>query len=258
MNPSHLLLARTPPTPSHPATDAWAAVAVALPSLSVAECAWPSRASFVHQKHSELLAPPPPASGTPVASPPPPAAIEIHPTFLPTAPHPGTVLLVVESTRFYVHRDLLIFASSFFECLFRGDWRETASDTASTHVDDKDPRRLSVPSSSRGSFVSTDTSPLPDKDPDTPYLGDDDGAATALADLPSLTLSDTLESNDGATVSISSFADEMEGAGVDMVSEIEEQGTMHLQGGPKVEAKIFLREEKAAAVHDALHFIYPQ
>jgi hypothetical protein len=196
------------------------------------------------------------ASGTPVHSPP-PGPVEIHPTFLPTAPHPGNVVVIVESTKFYVHRDLLIFASSFFECLFRGDWRETSSDT-STHVDDSQDRRLSV-LSSRGSFVSTDTSPSPDKDSETSSLGDDDGAAAAaLADLPSLTLTDTAESNDGAIVSISSFADEMEDAGVDLVSDAEEKGPSQPLDGPEVEAKIHLREESAVAVHDALHFIYPQ
>ena len=60
-----------------------------------------------------------------------------HPIFSPFASHPGTVILKVEATEFYVHKDMLTFASSFFECLLNGGWRETLSET-STWPGDKE------------------------------------------------------------------------------------------------------------------------
>jgi hypothetical protein len=132
---------------------------------------------------------------------------------------------------------------------------ETASDTSTQAVDEK---RHSLLSSSRDSFVSLEFSPAPDKDPESPSL-DYDQPAPALPDLPSLKLTGSTTSGDAATISVSSFADEMEEAGVDMFSEPQDSDDhSEARGHPKIVAKIYLREEKAAAVHDTLHFIYPQ
>jgi hypothetical protein len=58
--------------------------------------------------------------------------LQLHPTFLPGTDHAGTVLILVEDYEFFVHRDILIFASSFFESLLSGDWRETHMSETST------------------------------------------------------------------------------------------------------------------------------
>ncbi|KAK1232635.1 hypothetical protein PQX77_004197 [Marasmius sp. AFHP31] len=52
-------------------------------------------------------------------------AIEIDETFTKHAPFPGTVKIVVESTTFWAHKEVLFFASPFFEAALSGNWAET-------------------------------------------------------------------------------------------------------------------------------------
>ncbi|ESK88457.1 hypothetical protein Moror_14693 [Moniliophthora roreri MCA 2997] len=52
-------------------------------------------------------------------------AIEIDETFTKHAPFPGTVKIVVETTTFWAHKEVLFFASPFFEAALSGNWAET-------------------------------------------------------------------------------------------------------------------------------------
>ncbi|KAF8590997.1 hypothetical protein K439DRAFT_1328309 [Ramaria rubella] len=52
-------------------------------------------------------------------------AIEIDETFTKRARWPGSVKIVVESTTFWAHKDILLFASPFFEAALSGNWSET-------------------------------------------------------------------------------------------------------------------------------------
>ncbi|KAG7098914.1 hypothetical protein E1B28_000811 [Marasmius oreades] len=52
-------------------------------------------------------------------------AIEIDETFTKNAQFPGTVKIVVESTTFWAHKEVLFFASPFFEAALSGNWAET-------------------------------------------------------------------------------------------------------------------------------------
>ena len=47
----------------------------------------------------------------------------------------GTVLLIAEGVKFYCHRDLLAFASPFFESVLSGEWRETMNDSSTIEDD---------------------------------------------------------------------------------------------------------------------------
>ncbi|KZW00254.1 hypothetical protein EXIGLDRAFT_722308 [Exidia glandulosa HHB12029] len=53
--------------------------------------------------------------------------IDVHPTFSPNAAFPGTVKIVVEATTFWAHREILHFASPFFEAALSGNWSETGA-----------------------------------------------------------------------------------------------------------------------------------
>ncbi|KAH7108253.1 hypothetical protein BKA62DRAFT_15646 [Auriculariales sp. MPI-PUGE-AT-0066] len=52
--------------------------------------------------------------------------IEVHPTFSPHAPYPGRVKIIVEATTFWAHKDVLHFASPFFEAALSGNWSESS------------------------------------------------------------------------------------------------------------------------------------
>ncbi|KAF8973324.1 hypothetical protein BDZ97DRAFT_1780831 [Flammula alnicola] len=52
-------------------------------------------------------------------------AIEIDETFTKNCRFPGTVKIVVESTTFWAHKEILFFASPFFEAALSGNWSET-------------------------------------------------------------------------------------------------------------------------------------
>ncbi|KAF9263439.1 hypothetical protein L218DRAFT_973213 [Marasmius fiardii PR-910] len=52
-------------------------------------------------------------------------AIELDETFTKNAPFPGTVKIVVESTTFWAHKEVLFFSSPFFEAALSGNWAET-------------------------------------------------------------------------------------------------------------------------------------
>lgn len=52
--------------------------------------------------------------------------IEIDETFTRAAKFPGTVQIIVESTTFWAHKEVLYFASSFFQAALSGEWAETS------------------------------------------------------------------------------------------------------------------------------------
>ena len=62
--------------------------------------------------------------------------LQINATFSSTARNPGTVKVTVEDSVFYVHRDVMSFASSFWEALLdpAGGWLETSSDAPTSLV----------------------------------------------------------------------------------------------------------------------------
>jgi len=53
------------------------------------------------------------------------ASIEIDEIFTKHSPLAGTVKIIVESTTFWTHKEVLFFASPFFQAALSGDWAET-------------------------------------------------------------------------------------------------------------------------------------
>ena len=184
-----------------------------------------------------------------------PASLSIHPTFLPSSTNPGSVLLIAEGTQFLVHRDVLVFASPFFDSLLTGDWRETMSET-STWPGDKlaalaaatanaTPRPASPPlvldSPSGETFVTTD---------DGATL--DDGDAVGSTEVEIVVTPAEPSSSDGRQSRPVSFVEVMEDAGVELLDEPpgEDEPTSSAEPRKRIEARIHLREERAASVQD--------
>ncbi|CCO29452.1 hypothetical protein BN14_03465 [Rhizoctonia solani AG-1 IB] len=53
--------------------------------------------------------------------------IEVDITFRRDASYVGTVKIIVEATTFWAHKDILMFASPFFEAVLSGNWAETSA-----------------------------------------------------------------------------------------------------------------------------------
>jgi hypothetical protein len=217
--------------------------------------------------------------------------LTIHPTFLPDAPNAGTVLVMVEGQSFFVHRDVLVFASSFFEALLSGDWRETAQSETSTQCNDahagSPPRRGSVhrTSSDPGplagtlleeSIMSTETST------DSYHAVDNAQHALPAVEVLAVETPRSTTPTPGRTshlqprddrmafatrmaqasdnwtlASSTSFAQQVEDAGIEVLDAPEPTEDAIQPARRKLDARIRLSEERATTFQDLLFFIYP-
>ncbi|KAI6157918.1 hypothetical protein BKA82DRAFT_131634 [Pisolithus tinctorius] len=93
-------------------------------------------------------------------------AIEIDQTFTCSGTFPGTVKIIVESTTFWAHKEILYFASPFFQAALSGSWLETGRPpslssmiTISHHTDRSCcPTPISLSNHNREEAVSDTTS----------------------------------------------------------------------------------------------------
>ncbi|TFY79431.1 hypothetical protein EWM64_g4579 [Hericium alpestre] len=60
--------------------------------------------------------------------------IDVDVAFTKRAEFPGTVKIVVESTTFWAHKEILYFASPFFQAALSGDWAETGRPASMSSV----------------------------------------------------------------------------------------------------------------------------
>ncbi|KAF9227152.1 hypothetical protein BS17DRAFT_775052 [Gyrodon lividus] len=212
-------------------------------------------------------------------------AIEIDGTFTRTGRFPGTVKIVVESTTFWAHKEVLFFASPFFEAALSGNWLETG----------RPPSMSSVITISQPPTIPGDKSRM-----DTPiamsFTSEDDTHDTA-SDTASDSSSPVEIENPPKSESEASDSepDIPESENMRNEREARARGTslaklQGSQGGPKQESKdkmtnshrpsrrgshnthatvkrhrrthdqdavIVLKEEKASIFHDFLKFVYP-
>ncbi|KAK0212931.1 hypothetical protein DFS33DRAFT_81338 [Desarmillaria ectypa] len=192
-------------------------------------------------------------------------AIELDETFTKNSKFPGTVKIVVESTTFWAHKEVLYFASPFFEAALSGDWAETGRPPSMSSV-----ITISQPPSIPGDRSKSDAptemtfSPM-ESDPDAEDLD-------AVADTD---LSKSEDSTAGATASSSATGLSRKEA----KARARDDSLAKLQGGspnqleirsvskrvatvkrrPKngPDAVIVLKEERASSFHDFLKFVYP-
>ncbi|WVO21183.1 uncharacterized protein IAS62_002489 [Cryptococcus decagattii] len=120
-NPSHLLISRNPPrSPAHPQLD---------PTLTSRHLSSPSHnrnssGRWVYAEDHPSRHPSEDEIAKEIEledeSP-----IDVHPTFLCDAELPGKIKVIVGRNEFWCHKEVLWFASPFFEGLLSGNWAES-------------------------------------------------------------------------------------------------------------------------------------
>ncbi|KAH9485349.1 hypothetical protein JR316_0002257 [Psilocybe cubensis] len=207
--------------------------------------------------------------------------IEIHETFTKNCRFPGTVKIVVESTTFWAHKEILYFASPFFEAALSGNWAETGRPTSMSSIATISQSRLrkggSIP---RRTSVGISTDP----DNDTSSAADTSSEFDEMDVIPEFDSSkndseqrdqdisesekarqreDSLWSLQGSgksrslrtTSSSSSTQARIDSASRSITGA---QAIVHCNPRNGPEAEIVLKEEKASIFHDFLKYSYPQ
>ncbi|KAH9942436.1 uncharacterized protein BXZ73DRAFT_40907 [Epithele typhae] len=205
--------------------------------------------------------------------------IEIHETFTRTSKFPGNVKIIVESTTFWAHKEVLYFASAFFQAALCGGWAETENESGrpqsvSSVITISQPptvpgSRTTLECQSEITFAPVD----PDVDPDDFNLDIDlesdnisevslDDKAKAREDSlsklektgPSTPTSPvTPEKAKAKAPDVDQTAGPVTPTSARIVKKGEEKG----KGKERPDAIIVLKEEKASTFHDFLKFVYP-
>ncbi|KAF8894144.1 hypothetical protein BD779DRAFT_1660891 [Infundibulicybe gibba] len=219
-------------------------------------------------------------------------AIEIHETFTKHSRFPGTVKIVVESTTFWAHKEVLFFASPFFEAALSGNWSETGRPPSmSSIITISQPP--SIPGDRNNYEVPTEMTfaPMdPDMDPDSLEIAVDMDTAKASTDNGSTSEGEGESESEGEATNPDSAPKQAARArardqslaklqNVDLGPDANTQPQPTVQGateaGPsraKVlpaqatirrrlrdgpDAVIVLKEERASTFHDFLRYVYP-
>ena len=192
--------------------------------------------------------------------------LRINACFSSTARNPGTVKVSVEDAIFYVHRDVMSFASSFWEAILdpAGGWLETSSDASTSFVGGANDTGLSgrrwsrhIPLSRQRSRASQDE-PHSDINEATEVLGNDPAIAFDSLHDPSDSQypTDQQPGDDHADVETATVATSLAEELVELKIDVtggsrgtEEQEMVGVKSGyedyrKKVEARVTLHEEK--------------
>ncbi|XAO24414.1 hypothetical protein I312_103214 [Cryptococcus bacillisporus CA1280] len=182
-NPSHLLISRNPPrSPAHPQLD---------PTLTSRHLSSPSHnrnpsGRWVYAEDHPSRHPSEDEIAKEIEledeSP-----IDVHPTFLCDAELPGKIKVIVGRNEFWCHKEVLWFASPFFEGLLSGNWAESNPLHEDVH---------SRPSTVIETDVSS--SDVPDVDSMTSKLAVGSKITTDQPDIASMT--EKLENSEVANV----------------------------------------------------------
>ncbi|KAI0259249.1 hypothetical protein BC834DRAFT_907168 [Gloeopeniophorella convolvens] len=181
--------------------------------------------------------------------------IDVDRAFTPHSEFPGTVKIVVESTTFWAHREVLWFASPFFQAALSGNWAETGGRPGSVSSvitiaqpppvpvpGDKPHAHAHAPSVAFTPVDADDTDIDVSESSDAEASGDDDDGAAAAARQESL---EKLQRGDAPAPA--------PGKGAVRLSW--KRRAAPRASGP--DAVIVLKEEKASTFHDFLRFVYP-
>jgi len=200
--------------------------------------------------------------------------IDIDPTFLKTSAFPGTVKILVETTAFWAHKEVLYFASPFFQAALSGNWAETGRPPSMSSVitisqPPSVPGEASIPEGSpEMTFAPID----PDLDLEELDLDIDSRGETSESDL-----SDTgtkkvharekslskLQGGSSSVTVVGGAEDATNGkrkTGSDKDKSKEKKAQAKVKRKPNLngpDAVIVLKEEKAGTFHDFLKYIYP-
>ncbi|KAF8530417.1 hypothetical protein BU17DRAFT_72940 [Hysterangium stoloniferum] len=202
--------------------------------------------------------------------------VAIDETFTRRAKWPGTVKIIVESVTFWAHKDILLFASPFFEAALSGNWSETGRSPST--ADSESHRPLSM------SSVITISQPPTIPDGDKTILEPSEGITFAPAPVDSdgdfddddpfedmkadCGQDDDKENGDGNNdeeakrrARVGSLEKLQGQSRKEKASETLNKTKPSLQPvkiqSRRAEAIIVLKEEKASTFHDFLRYVYP-
>ncbi|KAI0786707.1 hypothetical protein C8Q75DRAFT_720477 [Abortiporus biennis] len=213
--------------------------------------------------------------------------IELDETFTKNYKFPGTVKIVVESTTFWAHKEVLYFASPFFEAALSGNWSETSGNNGGNRRQSMSSIiTISQPPSRPGESIMTPHQPgLPTTtemtfapmDPDATDIDDADMDISGVTSGGGDTASES-EASDVEKARLDSLAKLQVGSNAEISASGSGKGkqvgvaveTATVEGDkPTAQAKvkrkkvngpdamIVLKEEKASTFHDFLKFVYP-
>ncbi|KZV70082.1 hypothetical protein PENSPDRAFT_632169 [Peniophora sp. CONT] len=218
--------------------------------------------------------------------------IEVDPAFTLRSELPGTVKVVVEATTFWVHKEILWFASPFFQAALSGDWAETNASGRPTSMNSviTISQPPSVPGQDYGSAETEIQFARPDEISSDEYFDadttTDEGGESAGEDVPGTSASNVTlrveeeegeEGEKGKEAARLESLDKLEGGEKDKDKGKEpaykakkkdtvklswKKGTTsaavrRLRKSQVPSAVIVLKEEKASTFHDFLRFVYP-
>ncbi|OAX41125.1 hypothetical protein K503DRAFT_864081 [Rhizopogon vinicolor AM-OR11-026] len=200
--------------------------------------------------------------------------IEIDETFTSNGKFPGTVKIVVEGTTFWAHKEVLIFASPFFEAALSGSWAETGRPQSMSSVITiaqpptvpgekcviEKPSRMTVTredSSDTESPVEVENPPRSDTESCPSGSEDSESDSKAYAHDNSLA---KLQGTAGSREALSSCGT----TGKQRTDDRQRRESQTARATVKRrrrtnrhDAVIVLKEEKANTFHDFLKFVYP-
>ncbi|KAL0956014.1 hypothetical protein HGRIS_002189 [Hohenbuehelia grisea] len=204
--------------------------------------------------------------------------IDIDETFTNKSRFPGTVNIVVESTTFWAHKEILFFASPFFEAALSGHWAETGRPPSMSSVitisqPPSVPGDKSIPEvPTEMTFAPVD----PDLDPDDIEIltpgdiangsspsrseGEANGSGSGSGSSTESGTEDKEKARDSSLAklqakSIGSATNDGRKLPAKTISPAQATVMRRLKNGP--DAVIVLKEERASTFHDFLKFIYP-
>ncbi|CAA7263197.1 unnamed protein product [Cyclocybe aegerita] len=185
-------------------------------------------------------------------------AIDIDEIFTKNCKLPGSVKIVVESTTFWAHKEILFFSSPFFEAALSGNWSETGRPQSMQSV--VTVSQLSRPSEGASSSTEMKFAPMdPDADPEDleVFVEFDQPKSDNEKHDPgtkSKEREDSLAKLEGS--SSGGSPTQRTGSSSRKLSAAQAIVRRHPKNGP--DAVIVLKEEKAGTFHDFLKFVYPQ
>ncbi|KAG6862219.1 hypothetical protein C0995_002149 [Termitomyces sp. Mi166 len=201
-------------------------------------------------------------------------AIEINEAFTKNSRFPGTVKIVVENTTFWAHKEVLFFASPFFEAALSGNWSETGPG--------RPPSMSSVITISQPPSVPGEkTKPMTDTSTEMTFAPMDQDIESELDAIAEHEVPPVSDSEDGHSQIAGSESDAVTNL-PDQVARARDNSLAKLQGSDEMgegsrqrkrasepsqckrprlghgpDAVIVLKEERASTFHDFLKFVYP-
>jgi len=192
-------------------------------------------------------------------------AIELDETFVKNSSFPGNVKIVVESTTFWAHKEVLYFASPFFEAALSGNWAETAETgrppSMSSIITISQPP--SNPGDRSNHEAPAEVTFAPMEDPENgPEDTDTSKDAEDSAPVSEGEGSDTDAAKEAKAQAIDESLAKLQSRSrsstdATRVKVAPAQATVkrRVKNGP--DAVIVLKEERASTFHDFLKFVYP-